>query len=37
MSKEDLVLNDLQWLKCHKIEPNPILYIQYICLKKIWH
>ena len=25
--KEDLALNDLQWLICHKTKPNQILYI----------
>ena len=25
--KEDLVLNNLQWLICHKTKPNQILYI----------
>ena len=27
MSKEDLALNNLQWLICHKIQPNEIIYI----------
>ena len=27
MNKEDLELNNLQWLICHKIQPNQILYI----------
>ena len=27
MYKDDLVLNNLQWLICHKIQPNQILYI----------
>ena len=27
--KEDLALNNLQWLICHKIQPNLILYILY--------
>ena len=27
MYKEDLALNDQQWLKCHKTEPNQIIYI----------
>ena len=34
---EDLVLNNLQWLICHKTQPNQIIYIQYICIKRIWH
>ena len=25
--KEDLALNNLQWLICHKTQPNQILYI----------
>ena len=25
--KEDLALDNLQWLICHKIEPNQIIYI----------
>ena len=27
MYKEDLTLNNLQWLICHKTQPNQILYI----------
>ena len=27
MYKEDLALNNLQWLICHKAQPNQILYI----------
>ena len=27
MYKEDLALNNLQWLICHKIQPNQILYV----------
>ena len=34
MYKEDLVLNNQQWLICHKTQPNQIIYIQYICIKK---
>ena len=30
MYKEDLTLNNLQWLICHKTEPNQIIYIWYI-------
>ena len=37
MCKNDLALNNLQWLVCHKIKPNQILYTQYICIKRIWH
>ena len=27
MYKEDLALNNLQWLICHKTKPNHIIYI----------
>ena len=27
MYKEDLALNNLQWLICHKTKPNQIIYI----------
>ena len=27
MYKKGLTLNDLQWLICHKTQPNQILYI----------
>ena len=27
MYKEDLASNNLQWLICHKTQPNQILYI----------
>ena len=37
MYKENLALNNLQWLICHKNQPNQIIYIQYICIKWIWH
>ena len=37
MYKEDLALNNLQWLMCHKTQPKQIIYIQYICIKRIWH
>ena len=37
MYKEDLALNNLQWLICHKTQQNQILYIWYICIKRIWH
>ena len=33
----DLALNSQQWLICHKPKPNQILFIQYICIKKVWH
>ena len=35
MYKEDLSLNKLQWLICHKTQPNQIIYIKYTCKKKI--
>ena len=34
MYKQDLALNNLQ---CDKTQPNQVLYIWYICIKKIWH
>ena len=37
MYKEDSALNNLQWLICHKTQPNQIIYIQYIRIKKIRH
>ena len=36
MYKEDLALNNLQWLICYKPQPNIIIYIWYIRIKKIW-
>ena len=27
MYKEDLALNNLQWLICHKAKPNQIIYL----------
>ena len=27
---EDSALNNLQWLICHKTQPNQIIYIKYI-------
>ena len=30
MYKKDLALNNLQWLICHKTQPNQIIYIVYI-------
>ena len=27
MYKEDLALNNLQWLICHKTQPNQIIYM----------
>ena len=37
MYEEDLALNNLQWLICHKTKPNQIIYIQHICIKSIWY
>ena len=37
MYKQDLASNNLQWLMCHKTQPNQIIYIQHMCIKKIWH
>ena len=31
MYKEDLALNNLQWLICHKTQPNQIIYLIYMC------
>ena len=28
--KEDLALNNLQWLICHKTQPNQIIYLIYM-------
>ena len=33
----DFTLNNPPWLMFHKIQPNQILYIKYICIKRIWH
>ena len=30
MYKEDLALNNLQWLICHKTQPNQIIYLIYM-------
>ena len=30
MYKEDLALNNLQWLICHKIKPNQIIFNIYM-------
>ena len=32
--KEDLALNNLQWLICHEIKPNQIIYIYLIYIYK---
>ena len=37
MYEEDMALNNLQWLICHKTQPNQIIYINYICIKRVWH
>ena len=29
MYKEDLALNNLQWLKCHKTKPKSLLVFKY--------
>ena len=29
MYEEDLALNNLQWLICHKTQPNQIIYLMY--------
>ena len=37
MYKEDLALNNLQWLICHKTKPNqtkPVKYILWNCFKQ---
>ena len=33
MCKEDLALNNQQWLTCHKTKPNQIICLIYIFLK----
>ena len=35
--KQDLVLNNQQWLIHHDTQPNQIKYIQYIHINRIWH
>ena len=35
MYKEYLAINNLQWLICHKTKSNQIIYISYICIKRI--
>ena len=37
MYKEDLGSNNLKYLIFHKMKPNKIIYIWYICIKRIWH
>ena len=37
MYNEDLASNNLQLLIFHKTQLNQILYIEYICIKRIWH
>ena len=37
MFKEDLALNNPQLLICYKTQPNQIIHIQYIYIKRIWH
>ena len=35
MYKEDLALNNLEWLICHETERKQIIYIYYISIKRI--
>ena len=37
MYKKDLTLDNLQWLIWHKTQPNQIIYIYYVSIKRIWH
>ena len=37
MYKENLVLDNLQWLICNKIQQDPIINIWYVCIMSIWH
>ena len=37
MYKEDLALNNLRWLICHKTKTHQLIYISYIYIKRIWH
>ena len=37
MYEEDLALNNLEWLIRHKTQSNQIIYIEYVCMKRIWH
>ena len=32
---QDLALNNLKWLICHKTKPNQIIFIRYICINSI--
>ena len=34
MSKDNLAIKNLQRLICYKTQPNQIIYIQYICIKR---
>ena len=36
MYKHDKSLNNVQWLICHKTQPNQITYILYKRIKRIW-
>ena len=35
MYKEELALNDLQWLICHKTQPNQNIYLIYMSKKEL--
>ena len=35
MYKEDFALNNPQYLICYKTKPNQIIYIYYLCIKRI--
>ena len=35
MYRNDLALNDLQWLKCHETQPNQIIYLIYMYEKDL--
>ena len=37
MHKKYLAFNDLQWLISPKAQPNHVIYIEYIIIKRIWH
>ena len=40
MYEKDVALNNLQRLIIHKknqTKPNQIIYISYICIKRMWH
>ena len=37
MYKEELALYNLQWFICYKNQPNQIIYIYNIFVKRIWN